>query len=219
MNIVSRLFKTSVGKKYLMAITGQCFCAFLVLHLAGNLTLFAGKDIFNTYASKLEGLGILVYVAEAVLIALALVHIIAALKLTFTNKNARPIDYTLNNSGGSFRKYFAAGTMIFSGVAILVFLIFHLLHFKFPERGTDGLYGLVQITFNNPYWVAFYVGFVAILATHLSHGFQSAFQSLGINHPRFTPFIKKLGCLYAVTMWAGYTVLPLYMHFAKGGNL
>lgn len=213
-------FRSSVGKKTIMAITGQCFCAFLVVHLAGNLTLFLGKDIFNEYAGKLEHMPLLVYPAEFVLIALALLHIGAAVNLTVRNKNARPESYAMYKSKGPVD--WASSRMFLTGIFILAFLVMHLLQFKFSERPNGSLYDVVFNAFTNPVWVGLYVFFIALLSTHLSHGFQSAFQSLGINHPKYTPMIKKLGGVYAFAMWAGYTAIPLWMfihHFVTKNNV
>ena len=204
-----KFLNTSVGKKVVMAITGQCFCAFLIVHLAGNLTLFLGQSHFDKYAKQLENLPMLIYPAEAVLILLALFHIGAALKLTLGNKSARPVGYAVYNSKA--RGDWASSKMFLTGVFILAFLILHLVQFKFAERPDDSLYNVVFNAFTQPLWVGVYVAFIAILSTHLAHGFQSAFQSLGINHPKYTPLIKKLSYVYAFVMWAGYTTIPLWI--------
>ncbi|WP_372368192.1 succinate dehydrogenase cytochrome b subunit [Candidatus Uabimicrobium sp. HlEnr_7] len=204
-----KFLSTSVGKKVAMAITGQCFCAFLVVHLAGNLTLFLGQKQFDMYAGQLEKLPMLVYPAEAVLILLALFHIGAALKLTLENKSARPVGYAVYKSKAAGD--WASSKMFITGVFILGFLVLHLIQFKFGERPDGSLYNTVFSAFTQPLWVGVYVAFIAILSTHLSHGFQSAFQSLGINHPKYTPIIKKTSYVYAFVMWAGYTSIPLWI--------
>ena len=204
-----KFLNTSVGKKVAMAITGQCFCAFLVVHLAGNLTLFLGQEQFDMYAAQLEKLPMLIYPAEAVLIMLAMFHIGAAFKLTLGNKSARPVGYAVYKSKAAGD--WASSKMFITGIFILAFLILHLVQFKFAERPNDSLYNVVFAAFTNPLWVGVYVAFVAILSSHLAHGFQSAFQSLGINHSKYTPLIKKSSYVYAFTMWAGYTTIPLWI--------
>lgn len=213
-----KFFSSAVGKKVIMAISGQCFCAFLIMHLAGNLTLFLGKEKFDLYAGVLEKMPFLVYPAELVLIGLAVLHIGIALKLTLANKSARPHGYAMYKSKGP--NDWASSRMFITGLVILVFLIVHLVQFKFAARPTDSLYDVLFEAFTQPYWVAFYVICVAVLSTHLSHGFQSAFQSLGINHPRYTSIIRKASYVYAFVMWAGYTILPLWVfinNFIAGG--
>jgi len=217
-----KYLNSSIGKKYIMGITGQCLCAFLVMHLAGNLTLFSSDHtIFDNYAQKLEDMGALLYLAEVGLVAMFLVHILTAIRLTMGNKQARPVKYVVDNSSGE--KRWASSTMVFSGIIIIIFLVVHIIQFKFGTRVAYGdskasLYGLVLDRFQQLHWAAFYVVALSCLSLHLSHGFQSAFQSLGINHPRYTPTIKTLGLLYAVSVGGGFIVIPIYMHLCvKGG--
>lgn len=211
------MLKSSLGKKYVMGITGQLVCAFLVMHLAGNLALFAGKETFNKYAHMLEANKMLLYAAEAGLIGIFLLHILTAIRLSLGNRAARPEKYAVYKASGE--KRMASGTMIFSGLVVLTFLVVHICQFKFTPRvgDTPTIYDVVQSYFAQPQWVIFYVSCIWVLSTHLFHGFQSSFQSLGLNHPRYTPMIKAGGALYAVTMCVGYTAIPIFMYLGKGG--
>jgi succinate dehydrogenase / fumarate reductase cytochrome b subunit len=191
-----------------MAITGQLLCAFVVVHLAGNLSLFAGAKAFNHYAEFLEGLGATIYFAEAGLVALCLLHLLSALKLTLENWHAKPTGY----HGGSMNtpNHWASSTMPYTGTLIIIFIIMHLLDFKFAARPNDGLYGLVKGELSTLPGAATYLFFMIVLGIHLFHAFQSAFLSLGLDHPKYTPWIRRVGYVYAVSMVLGFSAITLF---------
>jgi succinate dehydrogenase / fumarate reductase cytochrome b subunit len=190
-NWVTATYGTAIGKKLLMAVSGLSFCLFLLGHLAGNLLLVSGADAFNAYAAKLQGLGPVLRVAEAGLIVLALVHIGTGLYLFYQNLRARPVRYRVNASGGG--QTLGSATMPYTGVLILAFLVFHLLHFTFVDKGDGGVYALVAA------------------AVHVSHGFWSAFQTLGLNHVKYFGVLRAASLVLAVALGAGFAFLPVFV--------
>ncbi len=209
MNWASRTFGTSVGKKLLMAVTGMAFCGFLVTHLAGNLTIYGGRDMFNGYAAHLHALGPLVTVAEWLLLALALVHITTGLLLFYQNLLARPIRYAVNRRAGG--RTLGSATMPYTGVVILLFVIFHLANFRFVDTSHTTLFDLVHRTFSHPAMMAIYIVAMAAVAIHVSHGFWSLFQTLGANHPKYMPAIMTLSIVFALIVGIGFGFLPIYL--------
>ena len=220
MEKVFRYFRSSIGTKQCMGIAGLLLCAFVIVHLGGNLLLFAGPDTFNGYAHALESKMVLLIPVELVLLGIFLVHMLAALKQALKNWSARgwqryqgpkPIE----------PKYWPSSLMGYTGILILIFLIIHLLDFKFaPKHGGQGelrLYQLVVSHFSQLSHVLLYVFFMAVLGVHLFHGFQSAFLTLGLDHPKFTPWIRRIGYVYAILMALGFTVIPLYAYIYGGG--
>ena len=179
---------SSIGKKLLTGLTGIFAMLFIVGHLAGNLTLIAGSDAFNAYADALHQLGALVYVAEIGLVVLFGAHAIAAIQVWRDKKAARSTPYqVVASKGGPSKQTVASRSMIVTGLVLLAFLIIHIIQFRFGawystvlgDHEVRDLYRLVHEVFQNPLWVIFYVGVMLLLASHLRHGFWSAFQSLG----------------------------------------
>lgn len=222
---------SSLGKKIFMGITGLALSGFIVVHLIGNLALLnPDKDPFNKYAHFLtQSLGNVIYVAELSLAAIFLIHFIYAIIITIGNWMARPTGYKkVTNAKHTSRKTIASTTMIYTGIVVIVFLILHLLHFKYGENimytTMDGqeirdLYIVVYNFFGNIWNVIFYIAVMILLGFHLSHGFWSAFQSLGLNGVRFTPLIYGLGYVFAVFMAIGFIVFPIWAFYITGGVL
>ena len=222
---------SSLGKKYFMGFSGLLLCGFIVVHLIGNLTLLLpDKDPFNKYAHFLtQDLGNIIYVAEFMLASIFIIHFIYAIIVQINNWLARPQRYAVvTGAKHTSRKTFGSSTMIYTGIIIIIFLVWHLLHFKFGEiimyTTADGrvirdLYAVVYQFFGNPVNVVLYVLIMALLGFHLSHGFWSAFQSLGLYGKRFTPLVYGAGSLFAVVMAIGFIVLPLYIFVGTGGAL
>jgi succinate dehydrogenase / fumarate reductase, cytochrome b subunit len=229
MNRFSATLLTSVGKKIFMAVTGLALSGFIVVHLTGNFALLnPDKDPFNKYAHFLLGLGPLLYTAEIILVTIFLIHFIYALVITINNwRAATPGRYKVSrNAGHASKKSMASTTMVYTGILIMTFLVLHLLHFKYGEvlmyTTRDGvfirdLYTLVYNFFGNVWNVTFYTVIMALLGFHLSHGFWSAFQSLGINGVVFTRLVYGFGYLFAVVMAVGFLFLPLYIFVTSGG--
>lgn len=219
--------RSSVGKKAVMAATGLALYGFLVVHLAGNMLVYAGGPAFNEYSHALVS-NPLIYVAEAGLVALFAVHVAAAIAVANENRRARPIPYEERRwAGGPSRKSWASTTMIYSGLLVAVFVVVHVNHFKFGPAEGEGyvavagaashetirdLRRLVVETFQNPLWTAWYVVALAVLGLHLWHAFASALQSLGIAHPRYEAAILLAGRAAAVAIAGGFLSIPLLIY-------
>jgi succinate dehydrogenase / fumarate reductase, cytochrome b subunit len=221
MNWFTKTFSSTIGRKLVMSITGLFLCSFLVVHLIGNLQLFKddGGLAFNVY-SEFMGHNPVIRTMEIVLVLGFLFHIYDAFVLTRRNQASRPVGYANNhpeqNSNWSSRNMGLLGTVI------LVFLIIHLYNFfwraRFGELGIDGggnpdLYIVVKESFQLWWYVAIYVIAMIALAYHLIHGFQSAFQTLGLTHKKYTPLIKSLGYAFAIIVCFGFATMPLYFFF------
>jgi succinate dehydrogenase / fumarate reductase cytochrome b subunit len=209
MNWLINTFKSSIGKKLLMALTGLSFCGFLSAHLAGNLTIYGGKESFNGYAEHLHSLGVILTVAEWGLLSMALIHVLTGLTLFYQNFIARPVRYRVNKSAGG--RTIGSATMPYTGIVLLAFVIFHLLNFHFVDKTTTTIYDIVTSAFNNPLYVMFYAGAMVVAALHVSHGLWSALQTLGANHPKYMPMIRTLSLVFAMVVGIGFGLLPIYL--------
>lgn len=205
-----------------MSVTGLFLCSFLVVHLIGNLQLFRndGGEAFNIYSDFMAHNGIIRFM-EIILVLGFLFHIYDALVLTRRNKAARPVAYA--NSHPEENSSWASRNMGLLGTVILVFLIVHLWNFfvparfggleAVPDKDYDNLYSEIVLAFQNPIYVAIYVISMVALAYHLIHGFQSAFQTLGLDHKKYTPFIQKFGVAFSILICLGFASIPLYFFF------
>ena len=220
--ILKRIWKSTVGKKIVMAVSGIMLMSFLVVHLAGNLTLFLpdGGAVFNQYAAMLEGLGVWLYIAEALLLAAFLLHVVAAVQVVLSKRRARSGGYAITVSKGGPSKWsLASRSMIITGVALFIFIPVHIWMFKYnmgetyplaAGEHTKDVYGVVFGAFQNPRIVAGYMLVMLLLGLHLRHGFWSALQSLGAMSPRWTPAVYTAGLLFALLLAGGFLFLPLY---------
>ncbi|RMF92229.1 MAG: succinate dehydrogenase [Nitrospinota bacterium] len=221
---------SSVGKKILAGLTGLIWCLFVLVHLLGNLTLLTGHaDAFNKYSHFLISLGKFLIIIELALVAALLLHIIIGATITLGKRKARPVRYLqVSNAGGPSRKSFASTTMIYTGILVFIFLIIHLIDFKFGPGIEEGyvaqlggvemrdLYRLVVETFSNKWYVLLYVVAMLPLGFHLSHGAWSAFQSLGLGHEKYTPILYVAGYVFAVVIAAGYIIIPIWIYLTGG---
>ncbi|MEX2511302.1 MAG: succinate dehydrogenase cytochrome b subunit [Cyclobacteriaceae bacterium] len=223
MSWVSKTLNSTLGKKLLMALTGLFLILFLVVHLAGNLQLLIPDEgkAFNIYAETMAT-NPLIRVVSILNFSFILLHVIYSIILTRHNKKSRPINYAVTkpseNSTWSSRNMGILGTLIF------IFLLVHLRSFwyelKFgevPFATYDGVtykdgYTIVAEAYQSILYVIFYVVSMGFLAFHLSHGFASAFQTLGINHTKYTPFIQKLGLGFAIIVPALFALIPIMMY-------
>lgn len=201
---------SSILKKTVMALTGLALVGFLVAHLSGNFLLFKGDKAFNAYAEFLEHQGGLLIAAEVGLLAVFLLHIYSAIRVTLENRAARPVPYETKQSGGT--STFGSRTMMISGAIILLFVILHVKMFKFTDHeNVDGkLYGLVMEAFANPLIALAYMAAMVVLGLHLSHGFSSAFQTLGLTKPGWAKCYKKAGLVVGWLIALGFFTMPLY---------
>jgi succinate dehydrogenase / fumarate reductase, cytochrome b subunit len=203
--------KSSVGKKLLMSITGLCFCGFLAGHLGGNLTVYGGKEMFLSYAEHLHSLGVLLKFAEWGLLTFALIHVITGLTLFYQNYKARPMRYKVNKWAGG--RTLGSATMPYTGILLLLFVIMHLSNFHFVDKTDTTVYAIVSKAFDNPVYVLIYTAAMVVAGIHVSHGFWSAFQTLGANHPKYMPIIQTLSLIFAVIVTIGFGALPIYFSF------
>ena len=216
----SNSFLSSVVKKQIMGITGLLLCGFVLAHFLGNLTLFIGPDAFNKYGHTLTSNPI-IYFAEAGLLAIFLSHIVMAIKLIIENKAARPIPYAISRKHSGRGATFASSTMPISGILTLVFLVVHIWGIKFgtyyeTEIGGVVMRDLYKTTieyFQDPLHVLFYVIAVISLGIHVSHGFWSAFQSLGLNHPKYMPKLKCASWAFGLLVGGGFSALAVFCYF------
>ena len=213
--------QTSIGKKVLMALTGLMLSGFIVGHLLGNLTIFFGPDLINSYAHHLMELKPLLWVARITLLGLVTIHIVTAICLTIKNKKARPVDYAKKENQTTS---VGARTMAMTGMVILAFIIFHLMHFTFrvthPEisnsldaHGHRDVFKMVVMSFQRPELAFGYVAALTLLFLHLSHGLWSLFQSLGLLGERSLPIAKKISCAIAFILYLAYISIPLTCYF------
>ncbi len=198
-----------------MSLLGLFLVVFLVVHLGVNLLLLSSDpDLFNS-ASHFMATNPLVQVMQYVLALGFILHIILGIILTLQNNSARPKGYVKSNS--ALNSSLESRTMIYTGLLILLFLIIHLLNFffviKFGEVPTGGDYVLVTEFFGIWYYTLLYVIAFILLGLHLNHGFQSAFQSIGLNNKTWTPVWKLLGTIYSVTIAGGFSLVALYHFF------
>ena len=209
---------SSVFKKQILALSGLCLCAFLIVHLAGNCLIYLGSDPFNSYAHTLMS-NPFIYVAEAALAFLFLLHIGLAIHLVIENHQARPHKYYMKVHTGRGANM-ASASMPYTGVFILIFLIIHLINFKFGpmyftisgEQQIRDLYRLVMEYFSDPFHVFWYICAMCCLGIHLSHGLWSAFQSLGITSVHCTPLLKSFSKFFGIAMTLGYSLLPIFCY-------
>ncbi|MCC5916037.1 MAG: succinate dehydrogenase cytochrome b subunit [Cryomorphaceae bacterium] len=219
----SAILGSSLAKKYWMALTGLFLSVFLVVHLAGNLVLLmgeAGRDNFNAYAEFMTTFPV-IKITSYLLYASILFHAIDGFLLTIQNRKARPVKYHYEKP--SANSGWASRNMAFLGTIVLLFIVGHMATFwwrmKFGElpmaNGYKDLYTVVETYFTtaSTAWLHVLIYVVAMIAIgfHLWHGFQSAFQSLGVNHPKYTPVIKKVGQIFAVAIPALFAIIPVYM--------
>lgn len=219
-----RVFSSSVGTKLLIGLTGLALFLYLVVHIAGNLMVFFGPDVFNKYAYTLES-NPLIPIIEIGLLLIFLIHVYKTVRMFTGNQHARPLRYTMKKyAGGPSRKSIASSTMIVSGLWLLVFIIIHVRAFRYgteyewPAGGRD-LYRLEMENFANPLTVAFYVLSMIVVGSHLWHGISSAFQSLGADQARWTPRVLVAGKIIAVLIAGGFMVIALWAYLSHGGRV
>ena len=206
MGLIGFLYRSSVGKKSIMAASGLLLSLFLLTHMLGNSVSFLGRDAFNTYAERLHSLGVLVYIFEIGLLTLFLIHIITGIILYLENLQARPARYSVNTSEGG--RSWGSRTMPYTGVIILVFIIVHLMNFHFTDKSVP-VADLVRELLSSPSLAFFYIFSLVALALHLSHGFWSLFQSIGFNHEKYNPLLMKGALVFSILMGTVFILIPV----------
>ena len=218
MSPLLRFLSSSVGTKILVALTGLGFAAFLVTHLAANLLVLVDPEAYNRYSHALIS-NPLIYLAEAGLVVLFLTHAFKAVFVTLRNRDARGRGYeTKKRAGRGSRKSWASTTMIVTGIWLLLFVVIHLKTFKFgpwydTPDGMRDLTRLVHEVYAEPLHVVFYLLSMVVVGLHLSHGLSSAFQSMGLEHPRYNALIRGAGLTIAIVMAAGFALIPVVIYF------
>ena len=217
MSWIWKSLNSSIGKKLVMAITGVALMLFLIIHLAGNMSLYGGKDAFNNYVRLLEHIKPFIRVIEVILASVFVFHIFNGTRLWIENKQARPQGYSVNGSRKNTDVF--SRTAFITGSIVFIFLVIHLqtIWYKFNYSGSElDLYTITTEWFQVWWYAALYFISVLLLGFHLNHGFQSAFQTFGWNHKKYFPFIEKLGTVYALIMTIGFGSIPVYFFFFGG---
>jgi succinate dehydrogenase / fumarate reductase cytochrome b subunit len=219
MSWFNKTLNSSIGQKLLMGLTGLFLISFLVVHVTLNSFIFVndGGELFNEGAEFFAHNPV-IRTMEVVLFAGLLLHIYKGYSLWLQNRNARPVTYAVQNGKANSKWY--SRSMGLLGTLILMFLIIHLKHFWIVSRFTDEitggkttLYAEMQAVFMEPWIVILYVLSMFSLAYHLMHGFQSTFQTLGLNHKKYTPLIKAIGVIFSIVVPFVFALMPIAMHF------
>lgn len=214
-----RVMSSSVGTKLLIGLTGLALFVYLILHLIGNALIFAGPEVFNTYAHALISNPLIIPV-EIGLAAIFVVHIYKTVANWLANRGARPVAYaTKELAGHTSRKGLASSTMIVSGLVTLGFVLIHVKQFKYGtwyevagEPGVRDLNRLEVEVFQSPLWVSLYVICTALVGLHLRHGIASAFQSLGLDHPLYTRRLTAWALVGAIVIGGGLAMIPILVY-------
>ena len=215
-NPLIAFYQSSIGKKIIVAVTGLYLIFFVIGHLLGNLEIYLGKEHLNAYAQFLQQLGPFLWVERTILILSAIVHIVVTIQLTAENRAAKPKKYARRGYQAST---VASRTMVYSGLLVLCFVTYHLLQFTLmwtnPEYRTlhdqlnrHDVYRMVILGFQQPWISLFYAASIFFLATHLSHGFASVTQTLGINNRKISSFVSNGGRWLSWLIFAGYVSIP-----------
>lgn len=213
---------SSVGKKQIVAITGLVWSGFVLTHMAGNMLILVGPDTYNKYGHAIVT-NPAIYLAEAVLVIALLIHMGLAIKITLENRKARGTGPSQQPSSCEKRASFASRTMILSGLLVFVFLVTHLITFKYGANYTTtvggvemrDLYKLIHEEFHEPLLVGWYIFSLIVLGLHLSHGANSFFQTLGLGSVRDCKF-KKIAWAFTAIVILGFMSQPLYIFFQRG---
>lgn len=200
-----------------MSLTGLALIGFLIAHLAGNLTYFADAEgaAFDAYADTL-GSNPLLPIAEVGLTLLFLAHIAMGVRVTLENKKARTQGYMVNRSLGGRTP--GSRTMILTGILVLAFLILHLIHFRLQKADGVSMAALVKYELSQPFGASAYLVGILALGLHLTHAFKSALQTLGLSHPKYTPFIQRVSMGLGIVLALGFLAFPIYVFFGGGSR-
>jgi succinate dehydrogenase / fumarate reductase, cytochrome b subunit len=229
MNLFSRIWHSSLGKKYIMAVTGCALFVFVIGHLVGNLQIFMGPDVLNHYGHFLQTNWEIKWPARIGLLAMVVLHIISAVRLTAENRAARGQDYVAFKPVGSS---YASRTMMMSGLIVAAFVIYHLLHYTVTTpainftgqdfatftdpQGRHDIFKMMIVGFSNPWVSLFYIVAMALLCLHLSHGVSSMFQSLGWKKNYYKPLLDNGARMVAILIFAGYVSIPIAVMLGYG---
>ena len=221
----ARFLSSSVGTKIIIGLSGLFLVLYLLIHVGGNLLVFFGPRVFNNYAYNMEVRNPTLPILEILILIGFLIHIYKTITMYLANRAARPVSYVKKERAGyTSRKSFASSTMIFGGLWVIIFLVIHVKAFRFsPEIELQGggrdLYQQEMAVFTNPLMTAFYVVSMLVVGSHLWHGFASAFQSLGLSHPRLGRRLMVVGKVLAVLIAGAFIVIAVWAYTQHGGQV
>jgi succinate dehydrogenase / fumarate reductase cytochrome b subunit len=218
-NINYSIFQSTIGRKVIMAISGLILLLFLIGHMLGNTTIFAGSKSLNTYAEHIHSLGLLLWLERIVIFIALLFHIYFGIVLTLENANKK-IKYVKRNY---IRSTFSSRNMIYSGLIILLFLIYHILHFTLKVtnsklnnitivNGKTDVYKMMALSFNNSLICVIYITALLFLFLHLYHGISSFVQTLGCNDEVSFPIVEKYAKIISILILIIFISVPLYLY-------
>lgn len=229
MELVNRVWASSLGKKYLMALSGCALFLFVVAHMVGNLQIFLGPEAINRYGHFLQTTPEILWPARLGLLALVALHIITAVRIWLENRAARPVAYAAYTP---VEASYASRTMIYSGFIVAAFIIYHLLHFTaqctavnltgqdfaqfHDSEHRHDVFRMMVVGFSQPMVSAFYVLGIALLCFHLRHGVQAWFQSLGLRNDAWCHAIDRFALGAAVVIFVGDCSIPLSILLGYG---
>ena len=210
MGWIAAFYRSTVGRKIVMAVSGLILVGFVTAHMTGNLLAFKGPAAINAYSHFLHSTGELLWAVRAVLLVSVILHVHCAYTLTRAARRARPAGYAEREGQAAT---FSARTMRWGGVLLLVFIVYHLLHFTtgtlHPDFRPGDVYSNLIVGFSVPAVALFYVVAMGALALHLHHGVWSLFQTLGLNHPHLNTARRRLGTFLAVVVPVGFASIPV----------
>ncbi|MHB8519388.1 MAG: succinate dehydrogenase cytochrome b subunit [Limisphaerales bacterium] len=223
MNLITGLFKSSLGKKFIMAVTGAVLFLFVVFHMVGNLQVFFGPEHINAYANFLQSNAEILWPARIFLLLSVALHVWAAVTLSLENRAARPIGYA--NNPTPLAASYASRTMLVSGLVVFCFLVYHLLHFTVQvpalnltgqdfktlhdANGRHDVYRMLVIGYSNPWVSTFYIAGMGLLCLHLSHGVGAMFQSLGLKNDAYARILDRGAQAAAWVIFIGNCSMPV----------
>lgn len=233
MNSIKLLLNSSLGQKFVMAVTGAGLLCFLIGHMIGNLQVFLPPEAINRYAHFLQSTPELLWVARLGLLTLITLHIWSAVRLSLTNRASRPVTYAIDPAQKS--SSYASRTMLMSGLIIACFIVYHLLHYtvrvesvngsslpfqalKDPVTGHNDVYAMMIAGFGVWYVSLFYIVAVGLLCFHLSHGIKALFQSLGLVNRSYRAVIDRAAPILAALLFVGYASIPAAVLFLGHGQ-
>jgi len=233
MNSIKLLLDSSLGQKFVMAVTGAGLLCFLVGHMLGNLQVFLPPEAINRYAHFLQSTPELLWAARLGLLTMIILHVWSAVRLTLGNRASRPVTYALDPALQS--SSYASRTMLMSGSIIAAFVVYHLLHYtvrvesingstlpfhalKDPVTGHNDVYAMMIAGFQVWYVSAFYILAVGLLCYHLSHGIRAMFQSLGLMNRTYREAIDRAAPIIAALLFVGYASIPAAVLFLHHGG-
>jgi succinate dehydrogenase cytochrome b subunit len=220
MDSILKILKSSIMSKIIMAVTGGILVMFVIGHMVGNLQIFLGAEPLNVYARFLQSVGEPLWVVRTVMFLTISLHIFTGVRLKLANRAARPIGYCKEST---VQATLASRTMVWTGILAGIYVVYHLMHFTVhalsnagvvrawaeDAHGHTDVFHMIVTGFQIPYISAIYIAAMVLLGFHLYHGISSLFQTLGLNHPRYTPIMRCGGAALAILVAAGYIVIPV----------